>query len=183
LHPSTLGLLGIKIHNFFQFIFYEIILVSLSKSRVWRVNLVDSSFFFLFLINFFFSFILQYWVNWELVMWISPRTLMTHYTFQMDHLLGLKWRHWKKHWMNWLASFSKGWTWGSFRASIGALLHLIHVQEGSNPPLFRPCNFDNKTVNFISVLASLVLWCFHVFRRFLTSFLFSIMCGNINYFL
>jgi len=38
-----------------------------------------------------------------------------------------------------------------------ALVHLIHVHEGLNSPLFRSCSFDNKTVNFVSVLASLVM--------------------------
>jgi hypothetical protein len=38
-----------------------------------------------------------------------------------------------------------------------ALVHLNHVHEGLNAPLFRSCSFDNKIVNFVSVLASLVM--------------------------
>jgi hypothetical protein len=38
-----------------------------------------------------------------------------------------------------------------------ALVHLLHVHEGLNSPLFRSCSFDNKTVNFVLVLASLVM--------------------------
>jgi hypothetical protein len=62
------------------------------------------------------------------------------------------------------------------------LIHLIHVQEELNPPVFGSWSFNNKAINFVSVSASLVLWCCHVFYRFLTSFGFSIMCENINYF-
>jgi hypothetical protein len=29
-----------------------------------------------------------------------------------------------------------------------ALVHLIQVQEGSNPTLFEPWNFSNKATNF-----------------------------------
>ena len=35
-----------------------------------------------------------------------------------------------------------------------ALVHLFHMQEGSNPSLFRPWSFYNKTTNFVSVFAS-----------------------------
>jgi hypothetical protein len=64
-----------------------------------------------------------------------------------------------------------------------ALLHLIYVQEGLNPPLFGLWSFNSKAANFVSVSASLILWCFHLFCGFLTSFGFLIICGNINYFL
>ena len=38
-----------------------------------------------------------------------------------------------------------------------ALVYLIHVQEGPNPPLFEPRSFDNKTFNFILALAMLIM--------------------------
>jgi hypothetical protein len=31
-----------------------------------------------------------------------------------------------------------------------ALVHLIHVQEGPNSPLFWPQSFDNKAIIFVS---------------------------------
>jgi hypothetical protein len=38
-----------------------------------------------------------------------------------------------------------------------ALIYLINVQEGPNPPLFGQRSFNNKSANFISILASLVM--------------------------
>jgi hypothetical protein len=37
-----------------------------------------------------------------------------------------------------------------------ALVYLVHVQEGPNPPLFGPWSFDKKVIKFVSVFASLV---------------------------
>jgi hypothetical protein len=62
-----------------------------------------------------------------------------------------------------------------------ALVHLIYMQEGPNPPLFWPWSFNNKAANIVSVSTSLVLWCLYMYG-FLTSFEFPIMCGKINYF-
>jgi hypothetical protein len=76
-----LGWLWIRFHDLFLFGFYEIILVlwlnlllicfffyeviSVSWLKLW-VNLIDSSFFCIFLNDFFFNFILQHWVDYEL---------------------------------------------------------------------------------------------------------------------
>jgi len=38
-----------------------------------------------------------------------------------------------------------------------ALIHLILVQKGLNPPLFGLWSFDNKVANFISISANLVM--------------------------
>jgi hypothetical protein len=51
-----------------------------------------------------------------------------------------------------------------------ALVYLIHMQKGPNPPLFGSWSFNNKATNFVSVSANLVMRCFHVFCGFLTSF-------------
>jgi hypothetical protein len=72
--------------------------------------------------------------------------------------------------------------WDTLEHQEEALVYLIFMQEGSNP-LFGPLSFDNKFANFVLVLASLVLRCFHVFCGFLTSFRFPIMCEKINYLL
>jgi len=52
-HHSTLGWLEIRFHDLFWFAWYKIISVSLLESRVWRVNFVNSSFYWLFLLEFF----------------------------------------------------------------------------------------------------------------------------------
>jgi hypothetical protein len=64
-----------------------------------------------------------------------------------------------------------------------ALVHLIYVQEGPNPIFFGPWGFDDKAANFPNFWLALCLLCFYVFCGILTSFGFSIMHGNINYFL
>ena len=64
-HHSTLGWLGIRFHDLFWFALYKVISVSLLKSRVWRVNLFNSSFYWLFYWIFFY-FILQHLVDYEL---------------------------------------------------------------------------------------------------------------------
>jgi hypothetical protein len=51
------------IYFWFAFFFYEVI--SVSWLKLW-VNLIDSSFFCIFLNDFFFNFILQHWVDYEL---------------------------------------------------------------------------------------------------------------------
>jgi hypothetical protein len=47
------GWLRIRFHDLFWFGLYKVISVSLLKSRVWWVNLVNSSFYWLFLLEFF----------------------------------------------------------------------------------------------------------------------------------
>jgi hypothetical protein len=51
-HPSMSSWLRIGFHNFFQFTFYEVILISWFRPHGWQLKLVDSSFFFLFLFFF-----------------------------------------------------------------------------------------------------------------------------------
>jgi len=57
-HHSILGWSRIRLHSFYRFTFYEMIMISLPGSRVWRVS-PDwfRSFFFLF------NFILQHWLR------------------------------------------------------------------------------------------------------------------------
>jgi hypothetical protein len=52
-HHLTLGWLRIKFHDLFWFALYKVISVSLLKSRVWRVNLFNSSLYWPFLLEFF----------------------------------------------------------------------------------------------------------------------------------
>jgi hypothetical protein len=61
-YPSILGWLRIKLCNLFQFVFYEVFLVSSSGSRVYFVDLGD----LLCLIFHFYNLILQHSVDYEL---------------------------------------------------------------------------------------------------------------------
>jgi hypothetical protein len=53
---SIFGWFGTRLHNYFLFDFYDVILVSLSRSRVWQVNSGWISYFFCLLFNNFFLF-------------------------------------------------------------------------------------------------------------------------------
>ena len=68
IHHLILGWLRIRLHDFFPFVFYKVILISWRKLQVWPVN---SSRLELFLYHFFnqiFFLILyfQHWIDWEL---------------------------------------------------------------------------------------------------------------------
>jgi hypothetical protein len=125
------------------------------------------------------------WIHFrrEGMMWNNPRTLRTHYTFQLGPSQGPKRRPWKKNWMDWLCKFQPAKLGDLLEHQEEALIHLIHVQKGPSSSLFEPRSFDNKTANFVSVSANLILWCFHVFCGVLTNIGIPIMCGNIDYFL
>jgi hypothetical protein len=56
----TLNLLVIEFYNLFQLIFYKVIWVSWTKSKVLWVNLVDLVFLSFLVINFFFNFIFHH---------------------------------------------------------------------------------------------------------------------------
>lgn len=79
----------------------------------------------------------------HLLMWTTPETLArTHYMFQMVQWLGPRQRHWKRHWMHWFWMFQSSQNWKVHQEE--TLVHLIHVQEGSNTTLFGPWGEDNK---------------------------------------
>jgi hypothetical protein len=60
----NIELIGIKFHNLYQFVFYEVLIVSRSKSWVWSVD--SCSFLSSFFHWFSFNFIHQYWTDWKL---------------------------------------------------------------------------------------------------------------------
>jgi hypothetical protein len=59
------------------------------------------------------------------------------------------------------------------------LVYLIYVQEGHNPPLFRPWNFDNKAESLFQFQLALLCDVFHVFCVFLTSLNFLLCVGTL----
>jgi len=79
-------------------------------------------------------------------------------------------------------SFSQGWTWGSFGESRGGLSAFNSCERKAQSTLIWAMKFRQQGCNFVSVSASLVMWYFHMFCGVLTNIGFSIMCGNIDYF-
>jgi len=64
---STSSWLGIRRHDLFWFVFYEVLSASWLESRVWRVNPVDLSFFFFKLFHWhFLYFMIWHWFDCEL---------------------------------------------------------------------------------------------------------------------
>jgi hypothetical protein len=63
---STSSWLGIRLHDLFWFVFYEVLLASWLESRVWRVNPADLSFFFKLFDWHFLYFMIRHWFDCEL---------------------------------------------------------------------------------------------------------------------
>jgi hypothetical protein len=59
--------------------------------------------------------------------------------------------------MDWLCKFQAAKLGDLLEHQEEALVHLIHVQKGPSSSLFEPRSFDNKTANFVSVSANLIL--------------------------
>ena len=62
-----LNWLRIRLHNLFQFAFYEVISITWHKLRLWQINSGWLIFFCLLFIDFFFNLVLQYWIDWKLI--------------------------------------------------------------------------------------------------------------------
>jgi hypothetical protein len=75
-------------HDLFWFVFYEVILISWFESRIWRVNSVDSSFFFNFVNWCFFNFIFQHWVDYELdlIIYFCLFSMRLSRSYDLDHM-------------------------------------------------------------------------------------------------
>jgi hypothetical protein len=71
------------------FIFYEVISISWLELRVWWVNPIDSSFFFLVFFNwYFFNFIFQHWIDYELnfMIYFSLFSMSLYRSYDLGHV-------------------------------------------------------------------------------------------------